>query len=223
MSNEQFIVNDINLDLKRLPDDCQTTNTLVVFGHGAGAPLDHAHMSTICESLAEQGIATLRFNFPFGQRRGGRDSEATTLAVISAAWQWSLTHIKANNRYLGGHSFGGRMATLAASKNNFDLCRGLICYSFPLHPPNKPSIKRCAHFSQLKLPSLLLNGSRDKLAQSDLIQQVDQLNKTVSLCRINGSDHSFKTLKRDPSKVANPYHFAAEQVQKWVSTVNQTG
>ena len=143
---------------------------LLVLAHGAGADFRHANMLAIAEAFAKQKIATLRFNFPFmenGRRRVGSQAEA--VAAIVAALAVAKVAAPDLALFSGGHSYGGRMASHAALADDLGVC-GLVFCSVPLHPPKKPGLDRAAHLAALDLPMLFLSGTRDALAESDLLE-----------------------------------------------------
>ena len=172
-----------------------TPVALVVLAHGAGADFRHANMLAIAEAFADQQIATLRFNFPFmekGRRRVDRPDvsmDAIAAAVVAAAEEGLPL-------YLGGHSFGGRMASHAVAERELPV-RGLIFCSFPLHQPKKPSLSRAEHLPRIDVPMLFLSGTRDALAEPVLLEEVIAgLGKRAMLHWLDTADHSYKILKR---------------------------
>lgn len=168
---------------------------MVVLAHGAGADFRHTNMLAIAEAFADQGIATLRFNFPFmekGRRRVDRPDvsmDAIAVAVAAAAEEGLPL-------YLGGHSFGGRMASHAVVERQLPV-RGLIFCSFPLHQPKKPLLKRAEHLPQIDVPMLFLSGTRDALAEPVLLEEVIAgLGERATLHWLDTADHSYRILKR---------------------------
>lgn len=179
----------------------------LVLGHGAGADLGHAHMEAIAAALAVAGIATLRFNFPFMEQGKHRtDSLAVCLDTIAAVLDAAPGDLP---RYLGGHSFGGRMASHhAASADNLNLC-GMIYFSFPLHPSGKPATKRADHLKDISLPQLFLSGTRDKLAEPELLTDVTDSLPQATLVWLDTGDHGLKVLKRSRASDEDIYAEAA--------------
>jgi uncharacterized protein len=167
----------------------------VVLAHGAGAGMEHRSMQAIADAFGRRGIATLRFNFPFIEEGQSRtDPPAVATATIAAAFR------EARERtdlplWLGGHSFGGRMASHAVLDETLDAA-GLIFCSFPLHPPGKPDTKRAAHLASIRLPMLFLSGTRDELAERDLLEPLVAGLPTARLHWLDTADHGYKILKR---------------------------
>lgn len=143
-----------------------------VFAHGAGAGMDHAFMAAIAQGLAERGIASLRFNFPFMAQGSKRpDSPAVAQTAIRAAVAEASRRLPDLPLFAGGKSFGGRMTTQAQALGALPGVRGIVLVGFPLHPAGKPSTDRAAHLAEVQLPMLFLQGTRDGLADLDLITQ----------------------------------------------------
>ncbi len=170
---------------------------LLVLAHGAGADFRHASMLGISEALAREGIASLRFNFPFmeeGRRRV--DSQAVSVATIVAALTTAAEAAPDLPLFVGGHSYGGRMASHALAEHALPVA-GLVFCSFPLHPPKKPGVERAAHLGGIALPMLFLSGTRDGLADPELLTAVvDSLDGRARLHWLDTADHGYKILKR---------------------------
>jgi len=169
-----------------------------VFAHGAGADMNHAFMASIAQGLAERGIASLRFNFPFMEQGSKRaDTPAVAHAAIRAAVAEAARHLPGVPLFAGGKSYGGRMSTQAQAAEPLPGVKGIVLVGFPLHPAGKPSIERAAHLAGVKLPMLFLQGTRDALADLDLITQTTAgLGKKASLHIVDGADHAFHVLVR---------------------------
>src|SRR3954469_19828982 len=145
---------------------------LLVLGHGASTNMRHATLQSIADRLAEVGIATFRYNFPSSEDGNGRDGQA--VCTQSSRWAVAAARKSAPDLPLlaGGHSFSGRMTSTAASESPLGGVRGLVFYSFPLHPPGKPETKRADHLAAVTLPMLFLSGTRDELAAMDLLRPI---------------------------------------------------
>jgi predicted alpha/beta-hydrolase family hydrolase len=169
-----------------------------VFAHGAGAGMDHAFMAAIAQGLAERDIATLRFNFAFMEQGSKRpDSPAVAQAAIRAAVAQAARRLPGVPLFAGGKSFGGRMTTQAQALEPLPGVRGIALVGFPLHAAGKPSTERAAHLSDVKVPMLFLQGTRDALADLDLITQTTaQLGRRANLHVVEGADHAFHVLVR---------------------------
>lgn len=171
---------------------------IIVLAHGAGAGMDHIFMETLATRLAENGIATLRYNFPFAENKKGRpDSPAIAHQTIKAAIAKAGELFPKTPLFVAGKSFGGRMGSQLLSAGHDENIKGLIFYGFPLHQPGKPSAERADHLKKVKLPMLFLQGTKDTLATWDMIEAVCKSLKKAKLVKLEGADHSFKAGKKD--------------------------
>ena len=189
---------------------------LLVLGHGASTNMRHATLQKIAESLAEQNIATFRYNFPYMENGRGRDSKETCTATVRAAVE--ATHKAAPDLPIlaGGHSFSGRMTTTAAAESPIENVVGLVLFSFPLHLPGKPDTKRAEHLNDVTVPMLFLSGTRDQLAELDVLQPVvKKLDKRATLHLIDTADHSYKILKRTRQSDEDVFVEMARAVREW--------
>jgi predicted alpha/beta-hydrolase family hydrolase len=170
---------------------------LLVLAHGAGAGMNHKSMTAIAEGLAERGIATLRFNFPYMERGSKRpDSPAIAHATIRAAVAKAIELSPKLPLFAGGKSFGGRMTSQAQDADPLPKVEGLVFFGFPLHPAGAPSITRADHLAKIDIPMLFLQGTRDALADLPLLKGVTKkLGKRVTLILANDADHSFHVPK----------------------------
>jgi uncharacterized protein len=175
-----------------------------VFAHGAGAGMEHASMAAVAEELADRGIATLRFQFPYMERGSRRpDPPPVCHATVRAAVAEAARRAPRLPLFAGGRSFGGRMTSQAQAIEPLPGVKGLAFLGFPLHPAGKPSDERAEHLSKVKIPMLFLQGTRDELAKLDLLQPViDRLGARVTLKLLQDADHSFhvpaRTGRKDP-------------------------
>ena len=175
---------------------------ILSLAHGAGAGMDHPFMVALANSLAETGIATLRFNFPFAENKKGRpDMPAVAQKTIEAALAKAHELSPSLPVFAAGKSFGGRMSSQYVSTHPDSLVKGIIFYGFPLHPPGKPSTERGAHLKEVKVPMLFLQGARDALAKWDLIESVCSSLPKATLIKIEGADHSFKAGKINTTEI----------------------
>jgi uncharacterized protein len=168
-----------------------------VFAHGAGAGMAHSSMETIAAGLGERGIATLRYQFPYMEKGSKRpDPPAVAHAAVRAAVAEAVRCCPALPLIAGGKSFGGRMTSQAQAKTPLTGVRGLAFLGFPLHPAGKPSSDRAKHLADVKIPMLLLQGTRDALAELNLLEPVvKDLGSRATLHLSDGADHSFHVLK----------------------------
>lgn len=171
---------------------------LLTLAHGAGAGMDHIFMETLSTALAAVGIGTMRFNFPFAENKKGRpDTPAVAHETIEAAINKAHEQYPDLPLFASGKSFGGRMSSQYLATHPNAPVKGIIFYGFPLHPAGKPSIERAEHLKEVKVPMLFLQGTKDTLAQWDLIEGVCSTLKKAKLVKLEGADHSFKAGKQD--------------------------
>src|SRR3954452_7262085 len=168
-----------------------------VFAHGAGAGMRHAAMEAIAAGLADRGIATLRYQFPYMEKGSKRpDPPAVAHAAVRVAVASAAQNCAGLPLFAGGKSFGGRMTSQAQAKAPLDGLKGLAFFGFPLHPADKPSADRADHLSDVKIPMLFLQGTRDALADIDLLKPVVKgLGKRTTLHLTEAADHSFHVPK----------------------------
>lgn len=195
---------ELKLDIERIgtvsailthPKDARAC---YVLAHGAGADMRHSFMEKVAEGLANRGIATFRFNFPYMEKKLGRpDQPAVAHAAIRAAVVEAARLCPGVTLVAGGKSFGGRMTSQAQSKAPLPDVKGLAFLGFPLHADKKPSTERAEHLAAIAIPMLFLQGTRDGLADLGLLKPViDALGPKATLHEVEGGDHSFAVLKK---------------------------
>lgn len=191
-----------------------------VFAHGAGAGMAHPSMAALAEGLAERGIATLRYQFPYMEKGGKRpDPPAVAQATVRAAVAEMTRHCGELPLFAGGKSFGGRMTSQAQAKAPLAGVRGLVFLGFPLHPAGKPSSERAAHLAEVKIPMLFLQGTRDALAELDLLEPVVKgLGSRATLHLVQEADHSFHVLKRSGRTDREVMAEVLDAFAAWVAT-----
>ncbi|MGV3484773.1 MAG: alpha/beta fold hydrolase [Planctomycetaceae bacterium] len=190
----------------------------VVLAHGAGAGMSHKNMQAIADALERQLVATLRFNFPFiDAGRSRTDPPAVAAETIAAAFE------NARQRtdlplWLGGHSFGGRMASHAVLDHGLTPA-GLIFCSFPLHPAGRLAVKRAEHLQAVRQPMLFLSGTRDELADRELLEQVVGQLPTAQLHWLETADHSYHVLKRTRRSEEHVFAEMARVTREFIARV----
>lgn len=196
-------------------------SSLLVLAHGAGAGMRHPFLESIAELLAERGVATLRYQFPYmeqGLRRP--DPPPVLAATVRSAIEFAGDLEEDLLLLAGGKSMGGRMTSTAASVvpagHAFARVSGLVFLGFPLHAPGKPSAERGAHLSTVSLPMLFLQGTRDRLADLDLLGPLCRdLGGRATLHVVEGADHSFHVPKASGQTDAEVHAHLAAVVAAW--------
>ena len=180
------------------PDAC----ACYVLAHGAGAGMAHPFMSAIANGLTERGIATLRYQFLYMEQRSKRpDPPKVAHAAVRAAVAEAVRRLPDVPLFAGGKSFGGRMTSQAQAAEPLSGVRGLVFLGFPLHPPGKPSTERAKHLSEVSVPMLFLQGTRDELADLQFLEPVcRELGARATLKLFPEADHSFHVPARSGRK-----------------------
>ena len=192
-----------------------------VLAHGAGAGMRHPFLAAVAAELAEQGIATLRYQFPYMERRSRRpDSPDTCHATVRAAVTEAAALTPAVPLFAGGKSFGGRMTSQAQANDPLPAVRGLVFLGFPLHPPGQPSESRAQHLVGVQVPMLFLQGTRDDFAKLDLIEPVvARLGDRAELKLFRDADHSFHVPARSGRTDAEVRGDLTRTLATWIDAV----
>ena len=192
-----------------------------VFAHGAGAGMIHAFMANVATGLAERGIATLRYQFPYMEKGSKRpDPPAIAHAAVRAAVVEAARACPGLPLIAGGKSFGGRMTSQAQAKQPLPGVRALAFFGFPLHATGKPSSERAAHLADIQIPMLFLQGTNDKLAELSLLKPVVKgLGARATLHLVDGADHSFHVPARSGRKDAEVMVELLDTFANWVDAV----
>lgn len=192
-----------------------------VLAHGAGAGMAHPFMAAVAEGLAERGIASLRYQFPYMEQGSRRpDTPRLAHATVRAAVAEAARRRPELPLFAGGKSFGGRMTSQAQAQSPLPGVHGLAFLGFPLHPPKKPSDERAAHLSDIDVPMLFLQGTGDELGQMDLMQAVVQrLGARATLRWSEHADHSFHVLVRSGRNDAEVMEELLGTMATWIDGV----
>src|SRR5580692_11533013 len=196
---------------------------VLTLAHGAGAGMNHPFMTALAYKLADAGVATFRFQFPYmEQRRRVPDRPPVLTATVEAAVQAASKAAPGLPLFSGGKSLGGRMTSLAAAEGRLDGVRGLVFFGFPLHPPNRPGTKRAEHLREVTTPMLFLQGTRDTLADLTLLRPIcAKLGSLATLHVIETADHSFHMLKKSGRSDAEVLQELAETVASWSNEIRR--
>lgn len=189
-----------------------------VMAHGAGAGMTHPFMAAVADGLGERRIATLRYQFPSMEQGSRRpDKPAVAYATVRAAIAAAARLTPSLPLVAGGKSFGGRMTSQAQAEAPLPGVRGLVFLGFPLHPAGKPSDDRAKHLSEVRIPMLFLQGTRDMLASLQLlVPVVERLGETATLAPIQDADHSFHVPVRSGRTDMQVLSEALDALAAWI-------
>lgn len=178
---------------------------MLVLAHGAGAGMKHPFMEKVATFLAEKGIATFRFNFPYIEKgKKVPDVPAVAMKTVQSAVEATSKYADQLPLFAGGKSFGGRMTSQAAATGMIPSIKGIVFFGFPLHAPGKPGSERAVHLHDVKIPMLFLQGTRDSLADIGMMRELcDRLGNKATLYEVQGGDHSFHVSKSNNEDVLN--------------------
>jgi predicted alpha/beta-hydrolase family hydrolase len=189
-----------------------------VLAHGAGAGMAHPFMTAMANELATRGVATLRYQFPYMENGSKRpDAPKIAHAAVRAAVGEAGRLLPQLPLVAGGKSFGGRMTSQAQAAAPLANVRGLAFLGFPLHPAKQPSNDRARHLADVQVPMLFLQGTRDELADLQLVQDLAcTLGPRATLELIIDADHSFHVRKSSGSTDAQVIGRLADLLAAWI-------
>ena len=181
--------------------------------------MDHPFMRDVATGLAERGLATLRYQFPYMEAGSKRpDRPPIAQATVRSAIEKAARLLPGVPLIAGGKSFGARMTTQAQAEQPLSGVVGLVAFGFPLHPAGKPSTDRARHLEKIQIPMLFLQGDRDTLAETTLLQPViQQLGHRATLHLLTGADHSFHVLVRSRRTDQQVMSEALDAMSGWIT------
>jgi predicted alpha/beta-hydrolase family hydrolase len=206
--------------LLQVPNDARAC---YVLAHGAGAGMAHPFLAAVANGLAERGIATLRYQFPYMEQRSKRpDPPKLAHATVRAAVLEAARLVPELPLFAGGKSFGGRMTSQAQAAAPLPGVRGLAFLGFPLHPPGQPSDQRAKHLFDVQIPMFFLQGTRDDFAQLDLLESLcKQLAAHATLKLFEDADHSFHVPARTGRTDSEVRAELLDALTGWIENVMQ--
>ena len=218
---EPIVIESAGVRVSGLLQAPRGARALSVLAHGAGAGMTHPFMTAVASELAERGIATLRYQFPYMEAGGKRpDPPKVAHAAARAAVAAARARLPKLPLFAGGKSFGGRMTSQAQAASPLEGVRGLIFLGFPLHPAGKPSQERAEHLARVEVPMLFLQGTRDALAERDQLEPVTKsLGKRATLKLFEDADHSFHVPAKTGRKDAQVRAEVLEALAEWIDGV----
>jgi predicted alpha/beta-hydrolase family hydrolase len=221
LSEHRFLASESAEEVSALLLEPADARCLLVFGHGAGAGMRHSFMEAAVERLADRGIASFRYQFPYMEKGSRRpDYRPILLKTVRSAVDAARGVSHGLPLFAGGKSMGGRMTSMALSGGPPDAVKGVVFFGFPLHPAGKPGVERADHLSDLSTSMLFLQGTRDKLAPLDLLLPVcEGLGQRATLHIVEGADHGFHVLKRSGRTDDEVLEELADTTRAWTNTV----
>ena len=189
-----------------------------VLAHGAGAGMAHPFMAAVATELGERSIATLRYQFPYMERKSRRpDPPKLAQATVRAAVDMARRRLSQLPLFAGGKSFGGRMTSQAQALQPLPGVLGLIFLGFPLHPAGRPGHARGQHLFDVEIPMLFLQGTRDQLASLKEIEPLcAALGPRATLKLIADADHSFHVPARSGRKDSQVRADVLDALATWI-------
>ena len=190
----------------------------LLLAHGAGAAMDSAGMNAITSAIVAQGIRVARFEFAYmaGRREGVRKPPPRGDSLLGE-YRDAVTEVDAKPLFIGGHSLGGRVASMVAQElYDAGVIAGLVCFSYPFHPPAKPDQLRTAHLLDLTVPTLIIQGTRDEFGTPDEVAGYN-LSPAIEVHWLGDGDHSLRPRKTISGRTyAQNLEEGAEAVQQWI-------
>jgi len=195
---------------------------LYVLAHGAGAGMRQRFLEASAQGLAKRGIGTLRYQFPYLEKGSKRpDRPPVAFAAVRAAVATAARLAPGLKLVAGGKSFGGRMTSGAEAEAHLEGVTGLAFLGFPLHPPGAPADTRGTHLSDVAIPMLFLQGTRDEFAELDLLQPlVTRLGARATLHLVDSADHSFHVPAKSGRKDAEVLDEILDVMAGWIESLH---
>jgi predicted alpha/beta-hydrolase family hydrolase len=200
------------------PDDARW---LLVLGHGAGAGMRHPFMESAAAVLSANGIATFRYQFAYMEKGGRLDPQPVLLATVRSAVAAARAAAGDLPLIAGGKSMGGRMTSLAAAAMPLEGVQGLAFFGFPLHPAGQPGTSRAEHLTRVGVPMLFLQGTRDTLAELELLGPIVKRLPRAIMHVVDGADHSFAVLKKSGRTNQQVLEDLAATVVEWTRRLEE--
>ncbi len=193
----------------------------VLLAHGAGADRRARALVAVAEALADAGIPSLCFDYPYrtaGRRAPDRPPVLAAATRDAARELAARAELPPERLVLGGRSMGGRVCSLVAAEVENPLpALGLLLLGYPLHPAGKPDRRRDAHFGALTMPVCFISGTRDSLAPRDaLTESVRKITGPVELHWVESADHGYRPLKASGRSADDVLAEIAETSVTWV-------
>ena len=180
-----------------------------------------AFMESMAAALAEEGVASFRYQFPYMEAGKRAPSPRPILLKTVRSAVKAAAEVARDLRLIaGGKSMGGRMTSLAASEEPLSGVAGLVFLGFPLHAAGRPSSDRGDHLKDVDLPMMFVQGTRDQLADLSLLEPlIAAIRPSPLLHIVEDGDHSLRVPKRTGLKEADVLHSVAEAIGSWAEGI----
>ncbi len=208
-------------DVNIIIDEQPNASHIILLAHGAGAGMNHPFMESVAVSLSESTFTVVRYNFIYMQNgKKLPDSPKKSHHVIERVLDFTKKNLPKLPIILSGKSYGGRMSSQFTAINNPDVM-GLVFFGYPLHPLGKPSTDRAEHLNEISLPMLFIQGSKDKLAELDLIKKITKKLDKATLHIIENADHSFNIPEKSILSNQTVFQVFVDELNIWIKGINK--
>ncbi len=180
--------------------------------------MDSSFMQRVAEGVAGSGVRVIRFEFPYMQRRRktGKGGAPDPQPVLTRSYLDTILELGGGARLVvGGKSLGGRIASMVADEA---AVLGLVCLGYPFHPPGKPEKTRTKHLENLRTPTLILQGTRDRFGSPEEIRGYN-LSHAIRIEWLEDGDHSFKPRARSGRSEADNVRAAITLVTDFIAAL----
>lgn len=185
-----------------LHQPAQKAKAGIVLTHGASGNCESALLVALCDVFAEQGVAALRCDLPYRQKRPSGPPSPSGAAMDRRGLERAAASLReeaSRTVYLGGSSYGGRQASMLAAEKP-EVAAGLLLLSYPLHPPGKPESPRTDHLAGIRAPVFFAHGSKDVFgSEQEMRAAMKLLEVPAELELFAGATHGL-VQKRDGAK-----------------------
>ena len=194
----------------------------LVLAHGAGAAMDSPFMAAFAQGLGARGIAVARFEFPYmaARRTTGKKRPPDRQPILLQTWREVISRLGARpgseRLAIGGKSMGGRMASLLAAEGGNQDIHALVCLSYPFHPAGKPCHLRTRHLADLSLPSMIVQGERDRLGNRAEVEGY-YLSSAIKMHWCQDGDHDLTPRKRSGYSQGGNWDVAMDAVASFLA------
>ncbi len=220
--------NEVN-DVTRITTNSygEDVQIVMLLAHGAGAPMDSIFMNLLADALEKQGVAVVRFEFPYMtlRRADGKKRPPDRMPVLLEAFRREVDWVRQElpsdcALVVAGKSMGGRVASLLASEEGSGAAiDAVICYGYPFHPPGKPDRWRTDHLPGVCCPLMMVQGTRDPFGKPDEIKARGAIAGVSRWCWLEGGNHDFQPLAKQPEQQADLIELAARASRQFLDSV----